>query len=482
MCLVFLALVNFRTHTVLQRRTRSFPHTFPMTGSPPRKAATDALGGRMARIRKSRSLDSREARAALPARQEPYWHRIEQGLFIGYRKSAAGGRWLVRRYRRTAAPGESRYLERAIALADDHRKADGAEVLDFGQAQRKILNDAAVQAIEASGQNYTVREAVADYVEWLHRNRKSADTAMVMLNAYVLSSALADRRLADLKAEHFEQWLTWALKRRRSTRRKPAESRSADGGTDSKAEAADRLRRRKATVNRVISSVKACLTHAVSAGKRGDAAAWARLRKFRGADSARLRWLTVDEAERLQNAAPPDLRALVTAGLYTGCRAGELLALRAADYDPRSKTLLIADSKSGKPRRVPLTEDGAALFKRLTAGKLEDESLFLRADGSAWYRVALVRAMRAACSAARVRPAATFHTLRHSYASHLAQAGVPLAFIGQALGHADTRMVSKHYGHLAADHVADVIRAALPTFGRRTQTNVADLRVRKAQS
>ena len=135
---------------------------------------------------------------------------------------------------------------------------------------------------------------------------------------------------------------------------------------------------------------------AATAGKPANPVAGARPKKFRSADSTRLRWLTVDETQRLQNAARADLRALVAAGLSTGCRAGELLALRAGDYDPRSKTLLIADSKRGKPRRVPLTDDGVALFERLTAGKPEDESLFPRADGSSWYRVALVRAMRAA--------------------------------------------------------------------------------------
>ncbi|EQD79633.1 integrase family protein, partial [mine drainage metagenome] len=269
----------------------------------------------MARIRKSRSLDSREARAALSARQEPYWHRIEQGLFIGYRKSKAGGRWLVRRYRPTAAPGESRYVERALALADDHRKADGVEVLDFGQAQRKILTEAAEQAIEASGQNFTVRDAVADYADWLHRNRKSAEATEVVLNAYLLSSSLADKRLADVKAADFEAWLTWAMKRRRKRRGKATEADGSAPSTENKAEATERARRRRATLNRVINAVKACLNHAVNHGKPANADAWARLKKFRSADSARLRWLTVTEAERLQNAAAPDLRALVAAGL-----------------------------------------------------------------------------------------------------------------------------------------------------------------------
>lgn len=106
-----------------------------MTGSRPRKAVTGAKGGPYGENPKSATLDSPEARTALRARQEPYWHRIEQGLFLGYRKSKAGGRWILRRYRATAAPGHSRYLEKALGVADDHRKADGAEVLGHSDAR-----------------------------------------------------------------------------------------------------------------------------------------------------------------------------------------------------------------------------------------------------------------------------------------------------------------------------------------------------------
>ena len=47
----------------------------------------------------------------------------------------------------------------------------------------------------------------------------------------------------------------------------------------------------------------------------------------------------------------------------------------------------------------------------------------------------------------------------------VAMRGVPLAVIAQQLGHADTRMVEKHYGHLAPSYVADTVRAAFGTLG-----------------
>ena len=43
--------------------------------------------------------------------------------------------------------------------------------------------------------------------------------------------------------------------------------------------------------------------------------------------------------------------------------------------------------------------------------------------------------------------------------------GAPLMVVAKNLGHTDTRMVEKHYGHLAPSFVADAIRAAAPRFG-----------------
>jgi hypothetical protein len=55
--------------------------------------------------------------------------------------------------------------------------------------------------------------------------------------------------------------------------------------------------------------------------------------------------------------------------------------------------------------------------------------------------------------------------------------GTPLMVVAKNLGHADTRMVEKHYGHLAPSYVADAIRAGAPRFGiEPPDPNVAVLR------
>jgi len=80
--------------------------------------------------------------------------------------------------------------------------------------------------------------------------------------------------------------------------------------------------------------------------------------------------------------------------------------------------------------------------------------------------------MAAACKAAGIEPAIGMHTLRHTYASSPVQVGVSLAIVAEALGHADARMVSKHYGHLVPSHVADAIRAHLPALGIELDSTV----------
>ena len=56
--------------------------------------------------------------------------------------------------------------------------------------------------------------------------------------------------------------------------------------------------------------------------------------------------------------------------------------------------------------------------------------------------------------------------------------GVPLLIIGKNLGHSDTRMVEKHYGHLAPSYIIDAIRAGAPKFGFKPDKKLETLRAR----
>jgi hypothetical protein len=53
---------------------------------------------------------------------------------------------------------------------------------------------------------------------------------------------------------------------------------------------------------------------------------------------------------------------------------------------------------------------------------------------------------------------------------------VPLMVVAKNLGHADTRMVEKHYGHLAPSFIADAIRAGAPRYRVKANKRVVPLR------
>jgi integrase len=111
----------------------------------------------------------------------------------------------------------------------------------------------------------------------------------------------------------------------------------------------------------------------------------------------------------------------------------------------------------------------------LTAGSANRERIFLRADGKHWGPSHQQRPLTEASRIAAVEPAATFHVLRHTYASSLAMKGVPMGVIAAQLGHSDTRMTEKHYAHLAPSYVADTIRAALPPLAHFRPSNVVPI-------
>jgi integrase len=227
--------------------------------------------------------------------------------------------------------------------------------------------------------------------------------------------------------------------------------------------AEDASRARRATANRVLTILKAALNHAFHEGKVPSDAAWRRAKAFKGADAARLRYLGEEEARRLLNACPPAFRRLVRAALESGCRYGELVRLKVRDFHPDAPSLQVVDAKSGRPRHVPLDRQAAAFFAAVCAGRAGGEAVLLREDGRPWGTSHQQRPLAAACRAARVEPPVTFHGLRHTWASQRIMRGLPVMVAAQVLGHSDTRMVERHYGHLARGYVQQAIeRTSMP--------------------
>ncbi len=420
----------------------------------------------MARTVRDASLGSRSARFGLAASGKPYYRALDPGLHIGYRKGKDGGRWVMRRYL-----GDGTYQVETIATADDKADADGVAVLDFRQAQARIRElhverTRVAQGLPASEGPYTIGRCVDEYLDWLDRNRKSAKDARYRAEALILPE-LGDVPCADLTAGALRKWRDMIADQAPRLRTKKGDDQKFRELEDDD----EARRRRRATTNRTLTILKAALNAAWRDGKIASDDAWRRVEPFEEADAARIRYLTIEECRRLINAAQGDFRDLVRAALATGCRFGELAALLVRDFNSDAGTLHIRTSKSGKARHVVLNEEGVDLFTRLTAGRPGVELLLRKADGDRWGKSSQARPMGEACVRAKIEPPANFHCLRHSYASHAVMAGAPLMVVARNLGHADTRMVEKHYGHLSASYVADAIRAAAPRFGAIAEDN-----------
>jgi integrase len=211
------------------------------------------------------------------------------------------------------------------------------------------------------------------------------------------------------------------------------------------------------SANRVLTILRAALNQAFRDGKVASDIPWRSVQPFRGVDAPRLRYFTKDEVIRLINAAQGNFRDLVLAALHTGCRYGELTRLRIGDFNPDSGTLFVGQSKSSKSRHVVLADEGRRFFENLTAGRAGDALMLTREDGQPWRASNQIRPMVEACKAASVTDG-SFHIFRHTAASHLVIAGVPLNVVAHNLGHADTRMTERHYSHLAPSYIAETIR------------------------
>jgi integrase len=204
-----------------------------------------------------------------------------------------------------------------------------------------------------------------------------------------------------------------------------------------------------ATVNRECALLRSILRMAV---------AWdelAKLPMFKMAkEQGRERFLTDAEIVRLLEACGQSkntlLGPLVTVGLHTGLRKGELLGLRWEQVDlTRGVIALGRRTKSGKGRDVPINQAVyATLVPLRTAAGGAD------AVGRVWGTLTKIdTAYHTALARAKILdPEVNFHTLRHTFASHYVMRGGSIVKLQTILGHASVR-TTQIYARLAPDHL-----------------------------
>jgi integrase len=218
-----------------------------------------------------------------------------------------------------------------------------------------------------------------------------------------------------------------------------------------------------ATVNRRM----ACLRHLFSKAKEWKIIAdhpcegVKQLRENNG----RTRFLDIEECTALLDACPsPTLRHIVELALNTGMRKSEILRLKWKHINLRRGFLEILDQKNGGYSTIPLNQTLVQLFKKIPR-RLDSEYVFPGTKpGNPYFD--LKRQFEKTVTDAKLE-GVTFHTLRHTAASHMVMNGIDLTTVKEILRHKEFSTTLR-YAHLSPDHK----QSAVETLGTALKKSV----------
>lgn len=183
-----------------------------------------------------------------------------------------------------------------------------------------------------------------------------------------------------------------------------------------------------------------------------------------------INYLSPEECELLLSDASGVVHELILTALRTGMRQGELRGLQWSSIDWLTRTLAVRHShddyrkilvapKNNRTRHIPLDVD---VYTMLHRRKKDTGYVFLGSEGHPFTKYRMCYAMRTLCRKTGFRTIG-WHTLRHTFASHLAMRGVPLHAIKELMGHS-TITTTMRYAHVAPS----TLRAAIEMLNPQT--------------
>jgi len=157
------------------------------------------------------------------------------------------------------------------------------------------------------------------------------------------------------------------------------------------------------------------------------------VKKFSELPFRRTRVLTKNEEERLLKALCPHLRFMVTVFLNTGLRRKELFQLCWQDVDLERNRLYIRETKTSRPRYVPMNETVNGVMQGLCQTRRDDSLVFRNPEtGEAF--VDIRTGFYAACRRAGIKNLLLLD-LRRTFATRLLEAGADIISVKELLGH-----------------------------------------------
>jgi len=187
------------------------------------------------------------------------------------------------------------------------------------------------------------------------------------------------------------------------------------------------------------------------------------VKKLKVTDSKPLKFLSIEECQKLLNACPPDLYPIYFTFLNTGMRKAELENLEWDDIDFKRKKIKIRRKEFWQPktgeREIPINQQLYDLLQKLKSENdksIQSNFVFPDKTTGGKIKTKLREKLIKIAKDAGIDGLTKLHTLRHTFASHLVMNGVDLPTVKKLMGHSDiqTTMI---YAHLAPDHLEKAV-------------------------
>lgn len=240
----------------------------------------------------------------------------------------------------------------------------------------------------------------------------------------------------------------------------------------------ERAKRTPNTINKYLNLLQ-LVWRVLAKSARLETNPWADIQRKK-LDPVARRELTLAELRKVCNAATGELATLLALGLFTGMRLGDCCTLRWAEADLDRRVILKDTRKTGKAVQIPIHAELLAMLKQAEASRAgeyvlpEYAAAYLKRNQTVVARIQKHFADCGIITAAPERKQRTrrgvevgFHSLRHSFVSLCARAGVPLAAVQSIVGHSNPAM-TRHYTHMGLEAAQGAI-AALPALSGETE-------------
>jgi len=150
--------------------------------------------------------------------------------------------------------------------------------------------------------------------------------------------------------------------------------------------------------------------------------------------------LSRDEIEKIIDSIDNTKHQLLISLAYaSGFRVSEVINLKIKDLDLAELTIHIKGAKGNKDRITVFSEKLSDKIEKLIAGRNLNDYVFASERGGKLTERTAQKVFENALKRCKINKEATFHSLRHSFATHLLENGVDVRYVHELLGHANIR-------------------------------------------